>query len=297
LKWIKSQIIEGDVVYCYNAPLFISVLYKRGVHYYAEKTEHPLVTFPDSRLIKFNLEDHLKLCRNLDGLFVISTALKDYYINEGVNPDRISIINMTVDASRFINIKKQYLNTSYIAYCGNASNNKDGVDKLIKSFSYVHRTHPNLFLYIIGQAPYSIHGENIQLAKKLCVLDKIVFTGIVCASEMPQLLKNAEVLVLNRPDSLQAQCGFATKIGEYLLTENPIVVTSVGDVPLFLKDGESAMLSSANDDEEFAKKICWLLDNPEDARKIGYVGAQVAYSCFNAEIETHKMLKCMGYEI
>ena len=65
--------------------------------------------------------------------------------------------------------------------------------------------------------------------------DSIVFTGIVSAADIPQILKNAAVLALDRPDSLQAQCGFPTKLGEYLLTENPVIVTKVGDIPLFLE--------------------------------------------------------------
>lgn len=70
---------------------------------------------------------------------------------------------------------------------------------------------------------------------------------------MPQMLKNAEALVLDRPNSLQAQYGFPTKLGEYLLTGNPVVVTKVGDIPLYLKDGVSALLSEDRNPKEFAE--------------------------------------------
>ena len=93
---------------------------------------------------------------------------------------------------------------------------------------------------------------------------------------MPQILKNAAVLALDRPESLQAQCGFPTKLGEYLLTENPVVVTKVGDIPLFLKDGETALIAEER--------------NPEEASKIGKAGALVAMREFNYLNETKKII-------
>lgn len=103
-------------------------------------------------------------------------------------------------------------------------------------------------------------------------------------------MKNAAVLALDRPDSLQAQCGFPTKLGEYLLTENPVIVTKVGDIPLFLKDGETALLAEERNPKEFSSKIIWALEHPEEAAEIGKAGAQVAMREFNYLNETKKII-------
>ena len=107
---------------------------------------------------------------------------------------------------------------------------------------------------------------------------------------MPQILKNAVALALDRPDSLQAQCGFPTKLGEYLLTENPVVVTKVGDIPLFLKDGETALLAEERNPQDFSSKLIWILQHPEEATMIGKAGAQVAMREFNYLKETKKII-------
>ena len=60
---------------------------------------------------------------------------------------------MIVETSRFINLVKDNNNVKYLAYCGTASNTKDGVDKLIRSFKYVNNKYPEIFLYIIGKVP------------------------------------------------------------------------------------------------------------------------------------------------
>ena len=122
------------------------------------------------------------------------------------------------------------------------------------------------------------------------ISNKVVFTGVVSIQDMPQLLKDAEALVLDRPDSIQAQCGFPTKLGEYLLTENPVIVTKVGDIPKFLTDGVSALLAEERNPEDFASKIEWVLSHKEEAAEIGKRGALVALKNFNCEIETKKII-------
>ena len=170
-------------------------------------------------------------------------------------------------------------------------NNKDGVDELIKSFAIVHKVLPEVKLYIIGKTPDKDDASgNLNLINNLGIKKSVVFTGIVSAAEMPQILKNAAVLALDRPDSLQAQCGFPTKLGEYLLTENPVVVTKVGDIPLFLKDGETALIAEERDPQDFSSKLIWALQNPEEASKIGKAGALVAMREFNYLNETKKII-------
>lgn len=277
----------GDVVFLTNfGNVFFRVFGRKGVTIIHEKTEHPDIY----KFWGFNVKRYKRLVSKVDAMFVISTQLKDYYKSLGVPEEKVKIINMIVDHNRFRDIKKQESET-YIAYCGTATNNKDGVDDLIKSFALVHQSHPNVKLYIVGKTPdkEDVSG-NLRLIETLGVKDYVVFTGLVSAEKMPQLLKNASILALNRPDSLQAQCGFPTKLGEYLLTENPAVVTSVGDIPLFLKDGESALISRPSNPEEFASKLIWALDHPNEAAEIGRQGAQVAYAEFNYLNETKKIV-------
>jgi glycosyltransferase involved in cell wall biosynthesis len=197
---------------------------------------------------------------------------------------------MTVDPQRFAGVVKDRDSEKYIAYCGTASNNKDGVNKLIEAFGIVAQRYHDVKLYIIGKTP-SIKDEssNLQLVKSLGIQNRVVFTGIIPADKMPQILVNASVLALARPNNLQAQNGFPTKLGEYLLTGNPVVVTKVGDIPLFLKDWESALLTDPDSVEEFADKLCWALENTEEALNIGNAGREVALSKFNASVETLKI--------
>lgn len=288
-KLFLNRLKSGDAVFCYGSPEFLpQFVAKKGVRVYHERTESPeVVPITNPKL----QADYLKACIGLDGLFVISTALKNYFINKKVEADIIRIINMTVDHNRFAGVKKNTATEKYIAYCGTASNNKDGVDELIKAFSIVAKTHDDVKLYIIGQTPSADDkAGNLKLIDDLGLKERVVFTGRVSAERMPQLLTDAAVLALDRPDSPQAQNGFPTKLGEYLLSENPVVVTRVGDIPLFLRDGESALLAEQRNPEDFASKLCWVLEHPAEAVAIGKKGKEVALREFNYLTESKKII-------
>lgn len=102
---------------------------------------------------------------------------------------------MTVDSNRFIGLKK-HQSERYIAYCGTVSNNKDGVDELIKSFAIVHKVLPDVKLYIIGKTPDKADASgNMNLIDYLGIKQSVVFTGIVSSEEMPQMLKMRQSLL------------------------------------------------------------------------------------------------------
>lgn len=292
-KKFFKDLNKKDVVYLYGLHDFLKPLIKRDILVYHEKTEHPSVyslgSTPFSRL---DIRKYLEECKKLTGLFVISKSLKDFFIENGVDESKIHIINMTVDSKRFENLIKQGDVEKYIAYCGNVSNSKDGVDELIKSFALVAKKHDDVKLYIIGKLPPITDAPNDirLLVETLGIKDRVVFTGLVDHNEMPQLLKNAVALALARPNSLQAKHGFPTKLGEYLLTENPVVITDVGDMHLFLKNGESALIAEERNIVDFANKLCWILEHPKEAEEIGRKGKEVALQSFNADIETKKLV-------
>ena len=71
-------------------------------------------------------------------------------------------------------------------------------------------------------------------------------------------------------------------------------MTKVGDIPLFLKDGESALLAEERQPEEFASKLIWVLEHPSEAAEIGKRGAKVALSEFNYLNETKKIINAIN---
>lgn len=287
---------RGDRIYIYGFPLLLKILIRiKSVVVFYEIDECPEVSLPKSHLLNINTKQFVNYCKKAEGIIVISQQLKDYFVERGVDEKNVSIVNMVVDSNRFEGLEKNSGIEPYIAYCGTASNNKDGVDLLIKSFSIVAKKYPNYKLYIIGRTPDSNQkNSNLRLVKDLGIESQVVFTGVVAASDMPQLLMDASILALERPNNLQAKYGFPTKLGEYLLTGNVVVITNVGDIAHFLKDRESALIAQPGDINDFAEKLELAIENPRMMRNIGENGRLIAKRHFNYLIESKKLADSMS---
>ena len=288
------RIGRRDTAFMYfrEVPLFYAV-YMISKRFFCETTEHPFFKGRGSIAKRLELNFALQLCRRADGLFVISDSLRSYYISRGVSPQKIHIINMFVDTDRFT-VPAPDAEEDYIAYCGTVSKYKDGVDCLIRAFADFHRRYPRYKLYLIGDAESSAEFEELrELAENEGVGETTVFTGRVPADRMPGLLSGAKILALARPDNIQARNGFPTKLGEYLATGRPVVVTRVGEIGNFLKDGETCLLAAPDHPAAFAEKLIWAAAHPQEARRIGEQGRKLAFAEFSYRTQTQRALVIM----
>lgn len=286
---IKREYDAHSVILFYEVPLYAFLFRKKKYNVFSEVTEIPFYGKKLTLSKKIIAKIRLNAIRGFSGLMVISKALKEYYQGHGIT--NIEVINMFVDASRFEKLQKQ-LQKNNITYCGRISYQKDGVNDLITAFSLITSKHPDYELKLIGafeNAEVEIRLK--QLIKELNIEDKVRFTGLIDAKELPQHLKNANVLALARPDNIQAKYGFPTKLGEYLATGNPVVVTKVGEIPLYLKDKENAFLSEPNNPQNLAYVLDYVISNPDEAKRVGREGVSLTNSSFSSKFQTECALK------
>lgn len=292
---LRKIIKPDDKVFVYGAEKrLVKAALNAKAEVYAEVTEHPYIYNTKGRKGELEIDKKSRRLSKLKGLCVISNSLYKYYSSIGIPEEKLRVSNMFVDGERF-KISKSESTKPYIAYCGVLSYNKDGVDTLIKSFSLFHNTHQDYLLYLIGRA---VSESEMVSLKKLCqeegVEDSVVFTGQIPPAEMPQKLVHAKILALARPNNLQAQNGFPTKLGEYLSTGNPVVVTSVGEIPLFIKDGVNGYLAIPEDPKCFAEKLCWVADNYQEACMVAVEGRKLAENEFSYKTQSKVLFELMN---
>jgi len=114
--------------------------------------------------------------------------------------------------------------------------------------------------------------------------DRVVFTGLLSRVEVGEWLRRSYCLALSRPDNKQARYGFPTKLGEYLASGKPVVVTSVGDIPLYLIDNHDSFICHPDDPREFAHKLHMCLSDELRASSVGDNGYKLAQTIFSPQI-------------
>ena len=282
IKLEDRLLLYGSAEYL---PFFV---WLRNSQTYFEVTECPELFKPKT----YSWNYYKKLWKHLKGIIVISNNLKQYFVNYGVAPKKVHVINMIVDPKRFDCITRDNNAEKYIAYCGNVNkDSKDGVGDLIASFIRYHERFEDRKLYIIGpivSQEQKLEYENyLRLSR---VSDCVIFTDSVSPSTIPQYFVNAEMLVLARPDNIQSKYGFPTKLGEYLLSGRPVVLTDVGNISDFLVDGMSAFIAEPGNITSISDKMIEVSDNPSKADSIASTGKEIALKEFNSIKETKKLL-------
>lgn len=298
---IKSEKYEA-VILVSNSLLLIYplafVCKLKGVKLIQEKSEFPFVLMKKGLLAKCWANFYTSTTYKLfDGLIVMTKPLMDYFKPRVKKSCKLIEVPMTVDLERFAITKQDHNDYGdYIAYCGNMGGNKDGVMNLIDAFDEASRKLKDIKLLLIGGS--SVPGDFEKLQDY--AIDKgdgrIVFYGKASRDEMPQLLVNAKALALARPSSLQSTGGFPTKLGEYLATSNPVVVTAVGDIPRYLNKGNSFIVEPDNNNA-FAEQIIKIFSDYSTALEIGGKGREIAEQNFNYKVQSpriHEFIKSIS---
>lgn len=283
-----------DVIYCATSDLriikrllpFARKYNKVIVH---ERTEYPDVFMSFGRA---KLNEYCKYVAKFDKIFTISTYIKSFLANRGVENDKLQVYPMIVDPHRFDGIEKQDVGYRYIAYCGNLQNSKDGVSDLIEAYGSTEYAKEIFKLVLIGKTPSETEMAIYKAAiDKYELTDKVIFTGQVQYYDMPQMLKNADVLALCRPNNHQAEGGFPTKLGEYLSTGNPVLVTNVGDMGLYIKDDVNGFLSEPSNISMFCEKLDYITTHYDKAKQVGLRGMDLVHTSFNYKEQTNIILQ------
>lgn len=271
--------------------IFIILLFCRilDIKIFQEISEYPEI-FITNLISKINYIFTRRIFyKHLDGIVLMTNFLYQYFRDLNISEDKLVIVPMSVDVKRFEKEIVRIIPEDFIAYCGSINTKKDGLDILFRSFSIVRNSVDGLKLYIIGNGTKNAIQHLNSISNELKIQDKIKFLGLLPRDEIPDILKQAKALVLARPRSLQAEGGFPTKLGEYLATKNPVVITDVGEISNYLKDGESAFIADPDSVESFSEKLIECLTDQEKAFKIGEKGYQVALESFDLKSHSDKL--------
>ena len=263
----------------------------KGIKLAIERNEFPYV-FLDEKAnpLRKILFKHLILpwhYRLFDVLFLMTDELVDFYSRYARKKAVIQKLPMTVDFSRF-EFEKPSSKNSYIFYAGSLLEKKDGVESLIHAFKNISEAYPNIDLKIAGATKDKKQEKRLKnMISEYKLQARVTLLGLVNRDEIPGLLCSAKILVLPRPDSMQARGGFPTKLGEYLAAEVPVIVTRVGEIPNHLSEDEVFFISPHKIIPELSEQIEYILLNYDQAKLVACKGKHAAMKHFSLEVNQH----------
>ena len=193
----------------------------------------------------------------------VSRDLERYLLaNFGLKQDRVTTIPNAIDVARFSAIRDiSYLydelgildHEVVIGSIGRLTKQK-GMGFLLRAFKKVSSRHPHARLVIVGDG--DLRSNLGFLARRLGILDKVVFTGI--RRDVPELLQLFDVFVL--PSLWEGQ---PITIMEALAAGRPIIAADVGGNAEILDGGAYGYIVPPGDPDALAESIImFLADRP-----------------------------------
>ena len=148
---------------------------------------------------------------------------------------------------------------------------KNGIDILIKAVSLLISY---VSLLIVGDGKERKKLE--KLAQKLGIKDKVRFLGSISPNEIPKYLSQADVFV--RPSRSE---GLGSAFLEAMALGLPVIGSSAGGIPDFLKDGETGLICEKENSEDLAEKIMRLLEDENLRLKLAENGRKLVEEKYN----------------
>lgn len=178
------------------------------------------------------------------------------------------ILPTITDSSRFDIPTSKDVDVKYLCYMGNMELAKDNVDNIIIAFSKICDKYSDLYFFLYG-APSQADKEYLEkLIKQLDLEDKVIIKNRVNFEEVPQILKNAYILVSSQPNTKRAEGGFPTKLGEYMAAGVPTLLTDVGEITQYVHDGSHVHIVPPEDPSSYAQKLEFIINNYEHCQKV-----------------------------
>lgn len=264
-----------------------------GAKLIVERNEFPLIyrkpTFKNRLIGWFN--NRFGYSR-LDILIVISTHLESYFrkmLGPEANILRIPIMveHSLWKSSQLPSEAQDFI----IIYCGNLDHAGE-VDDLLRAYNGVSKIRRLVHLIIIGSG--SRLSELKSVAQSFNPRGLIEFTGQLSRAKVIEKLASSHLLILPRKEGLFSSAGFPTKLGEYLATGKPVITTATGDIPLYLKDGESAYFIQPGDMQGLSDKIEHVITHYDHARQIGLAGQRIAVEHFDVEVNCRRVITLLA---
>ncbi|WP_261301711.1 glycosyltransferase family 4 protein [Paenibacillus andongensis] len=136
-----------------------------------------------------------------------------------------------------------------------------GIDTAIEGFAKVSQSFNNAKLLIVGgdEHPELINEHRLRkMVKRLCLEDKVIFTGYVSHSDIPQYIAEADIFIDSRLVG-----NYSSVILESLSMGKAILASDAPGNREFIKHGENGLLYAHGDADALSQSLAKLIAEKE----------------------------------
>jgi glycosyltransferase involved in cell wall biosynthesis len=227
--------------------------------------------------LKDNILTRLKYTWKVDRIITISDAIKLQLQKGGIPSDKIQTIYEGIDLPAFPRLARTQSQDqdkpAVIGVVAHLSREK-GVNFLIEAASMIPDARKRVRFVFVGDG--TCLSELKELAQKTGMPEIFHFAGF--QSNAWEFLKTFDIFAL---PSLSE--GLSSAILEAMAASLPVVASRTGGIPEIVKDGKNGLLVAPGNPAELARAIERLINDPEEAGRMGSCGREIIEQQFTME--------------
>jgi phosphatidylinositol alpha-1,6-mannosyltransferase len=220
-----------------------------------------------------------KIIRDVDSLGYLGDYTKSEIIKVTSEVNKLVQISPGIDTNYFSPktpnpklLAKYQLEGRRVIVCVARLVHRKGQDQLIKAMPDILKKYPDATLLIVGQGPIEQMLRNS--ARQLGITHKVIFTGRVAHSDLPDYIRLGEIFAMPVRSRFS---GFEVEgLGIVYLEANacglPVVVGDSGGAKDAVIDQVTGLLVDGTNVDQISKVICELLADPYRGKAMGEAG-------------------------
>jgi len=218
------------------------------------------------------------LFKYISKFIAVSNFVQNQHIKTGFDENKIIVRNNVINIQHSLDLDDSWLHRDGLVYAGRLSVAKGSkvLKHLIKNL--------DCKIKIIG------NGPELKFLKQYCndnKFNQVDFFGKLSNKETLEIIKKSVVTVI------PSQCGdsYPTVALESLSVGTPVVASNLGGLPDIINSSRGGKLSDYDNNNAFMKNIKALLNNREEAKKMGNNGIKYIKENVDANKQSKELIR------
>ncbi|MCW3129554.1 MAG: glycosyltransferase family 4 protein [Methanophagales archaeon] len=293
---------DCDVYHCHEpgslfVGMILKVLKRRNLVYDAHEHYASLIAsnriFP--KIIRgiigwVSFKSELTLSRFADYIIVVRGDLETIF--EKVN-ENVEIIYVCPDLS-FFPLKKVN-REDLVIYVGAVDIEKRGLDVFLASLVIVSKKIKHIKYLVVGTIPEDDLSFATEYLNRNNMADRFEYTGWVDYNAVPEYLRRAKIgVILLQPVYYNNIMGIPNKLFDCMAAGIPVIASKFPNISKIVKEADCGILVDPTDAEDVADAVVYLVEHPEEAKRMGENGRRAVEERYNWDKMEEKLLKLYG---
>ncbi|WP_419662632.1 glycosyl transferase, family I [Desulfosarcina variabilis str. Montpellier] len=233
------------------------------------------------------------LYQKANHLIVNSPAYKNYLIDKGIPPEKISLVPNGVDPNMFKpnekgnGFRKRYqLDGKFVATYAGALGMANDIQTILGAADCL-KNNSDIHFLLVGDGKERQHLES---RAKVMELNNVTFTGAQPKNSMANILASSDACLATLMNIPMFKTTYPNKVFDYMAAGRPTVLAIDGVIRDVIEAAQGGIFVPPNNPEELAEAVAMLHDDPDRAKEMGQSARHHVATFFNRNVQAKQFI-------